>query len=196
MSIVYFDTETGGLLPQHPTIQIGAIAVSPDWSEVESFECKILFDEAAADPQALKVNHYDPEVWKRDGVSERRALEDFAAFLNRHRSVDMVSKRTGNPYSVARLAGHNAATFDGPRLFDAFRRQEMFCPAHPQVLCVLQRAMWFAMETGTALKSLKVEDFARHFGVPVQDAHDALADCRMAIGVARAMADTKETADW
>ncbi len=186
-SCVVFDTETGGLLPQHPTIQLAAIAVAPDWSELGTFEVKIQFDEKDADPKALEVNHYDPMVWAAQAIPEREALERFAAFLGAHKSIEMVSKRTGRPYSVARLAGHNAATFDGPRLFEAFRRHGLFCPAHPQVLCTLQRAMWYAVETGTKFDSLKLSYLAEYFGVPTTGAHDAEADCRMAIGIAKAL---------
>jgi DNA polymerase III epsilon subunit-like protein len=182
-----FDSETTSLLPDCRFIQLAAIAVAPDWSEIETFEVKIQFDEAVADPKALEVNHYDPIVWVMQAVPERQALTEFADFLGRHKSVEMVSKRTGRPYSVARLAGHNAATFDGPRLFEAFRRHNMFCPAHPQVLCTLSRAMWFAIETGTKFESLKLSYLAEFFGVHVENAHDALADCKMAIGVAKAL---------
>ena len=89
---------------------------------------------------------------------------------------------------MARLAGHNAATFDGPRLKDAFQRYEMFLPAHPLVMCSLQRAMWYAFETGTKFENLKLETLARHFGVPVDDStHTPLTDCRLAIAITRAM---------
>lgn len=47
---IYFDTETGGVQPTHPTIQFAAIAVDNDtMEEVADFECKIAFDEASAD---------------------------------------------------------------------------------------------------------------------------------------------------
>lgn len=169
MTTVWFDTETGGLTPAHPTIWLAGIAVNPTWTELETFDFKIQFDEATADPEALKMNHYDPAVWAREAVPEDQALTMFAAFLGRHKSIEMISKRTKKPYSVARLAGHNAATFDGPRLKDDFQRYGMFLPAHPLVMCSLQRAMWYAFENGTKFENLKLETLARHFGVPVDD---------------------------
>src|SRR5579863_8386229 len=154
MSIVFFDFETGGIPFDKPEIQLAAIAVAPDWSELATFEQKIKFDESKADPEALKINHYSKEAWS-DAMAEPGVVAAFSNFLKQHSSVEMTSK-AGKPYSVARLAGHNAATFDGPRLKMMFDRAAMFCPAHPQVLCTLQRAMLFSIETGTKFKSLSL----------------------------------------
>lgn len=188
MSIVFFDFETGGVSPDHPNIQLAAIAVDSDWNELETFERKIQFKESDADPEALKMNHYDAALWASEAKREFSVVNDFAAFLNRHKSIELVSKRTGNPYSVARLAGHNAATFDGPRLSAMFKHYGVFLSAHPQVMCSLQRALWYAMETGAKFESLKLSVLCAHFGIPIPDAHDALADVRGSIAVSRAMA--------
>jgi DNA polymerase III epsilon subunit-like protein len=187
MTIVWFDFETGGLTPDKPNIQLAAIAIDTEWKELETFERKLKFDEATADPEALKMNHYDPAVWENEAIPEGIAVADFGAFLKRHRSVDMLSKRTGKPYSVARLAGHNAASFDGPRLQAMFKRHDAFLPAHPQVLCTLQRALWYAIETGTKFESLKLEALCKHFGIEIPDAHDALVDVRASISLAHVM---------
>ncbi len=104
----------------------------------------------------------------------------------KNKAIEMTSKR-GSAYSVARLAGHNAATFDGPRIQSMFKRYDQFLPAHPQVMCSLQRAMWFAMETETKFKSLKLSALCEHFGIPLPDAHDALADVRGSIAIVKAM---------
>lgn len=186
MSLVFFDFETGGILPTHPDIQLAAIAVAPDWTEIECFQAKILFDEAKAEPEALKINHYDREVWRKEGLGEGIVVSNFTAFLKRHGSIEMISK-AGSPYSVARLAGHNAATFDGPRMKALFQRNNQFLPAHPQVLCTLQRALWYATETGTAFKSLKLGELCKHFSIEFPEQHDALADCRAAVKLARAL---------
>jgi DNA polymerase III epsilon subunit-like protein len=200
VTVVYFDSETPSLKPDSGFIQLAAVAVATDWTELETFEVKIKFDEAQADPQALKMNHYEPFVWARDAISEATALQDFASFLNRHRSIEMISKRTGKPYSVARLAGHNAATFDGPRLFDAFRRYDMFCPAHPQVLCTLQLCAWWCIAKGKSLPSLKLTEVAKYFEISPVEAHDALIDVRLAISVSRRIIqelnDANPTTDW
>lgn len=190
MTVVFFDFETGGVLPEHPDIQLAAIAVGPEWNELESFERKIRFIESKAEPEALKVNHYSAEAWK-DAVSEAQVVAEFSAFLNRHRCIEMVSKRTGNPYSVARIAGHNAASFDGPRLKAMFERNRAFLPSHPQVMCTLQRAMWYAQEHGVRFESLRLEVLCKHFGIDLKEAHDALADVRGSIAIAKAMSEQK-----
>lgn len=185
MSIVFFDLETGGVQPEHPDIQLAAVALDYPWDEIETFEAKIQFEEAAADPEALKLNHYDRDLWKLESKPERVVVKEFSEFLNRHRSVEMVSKRTGRPYGVARLAGHNAITFDNPRLQAMFQRHGVFLPAHPQVLCTLQRCLWYAVESGVKFESLKLGSVCQHFGIPLPEAHDALADVRGSIAIAR-----------
>src|ERR1019366_3616301 len=107
MSLVFFDLETAGLTSAHPDIQLAAIAVDPDWNELDTFDEKIRFDISRADPEALKLNHYDPAIWEREALGECAVVKSFAAFLGPYKCVQLVSKRTGNPYSVARLAGHH-----------------------------------------------------------------------------------------
>lgn len=191
MSIVFFDLETGGVHPTHPDIQLAAVAVDENWNELAHFERKIQFDEAMADPEALKMNHYDPEIWAKYAIPEAVATADFSRFLEPFKVVQLVSKRTGRPYSVARLAGHNAATFDGPRIQAMFSRHKMFLPAHPQVMCSLQRALWYARERNVTFQSLKLSVLCEHFGIAIPDAHDALADVRGSIAIVKAMAVAK-----
>ena len=94
LTTVYFDLETGGIDPIHPNIQLAAIAVGSDWQELGTFERKIQFDESEADPQALAMNHYDAEVWKREAQPIGKVVSDFALFLNDYKVISMVSKRT------------------------------------------------------------------------------------------------------
>lgn len=187
MSIVYFDLETDSVAPDCQIIQLAAVAVDAGYMEIETFEHKVLFDVEKADPKALEINHYDAKVWQEHGVHEKQAVQEFSEFLNRHRSIQMTSKRTGKPYSVARLAGHNAASFDGPRIQAMFKRHDAFLPAHPQVLCSLQRALWYAVETGTHFESLKLESLCKHFGIELSGAHDALADVRGSVSLSLAL---------
>lgn len=187
MRAIYFDLETGGLAEAAPIIQLAAVAVDETtWTELDHFETKIQFDEAAAEPDALKLNHYEPKVWQEKAVPLRTALQGFAAFLEPHRSLEMVSKRTGRPYRVAKLVGHNAATFDGPRLKRAYQESAIFLPADPRVRCTVQAALWWFDSQGVALASYKLTDLCAFFSLPVSDdAHDALADVRMTVALAK-----------
>lgn len=184
MSLVFFDLETGGIEPKHPNIQLAAVAVSDDFEELASMEAKIQFNEADCDPVALEKNCYTPEAWV-GAITEISACFKLSQFLNGFKCIDMVSNRTNRPYSVARLAGHNVATFDNPRLKAAFERSKMFLPAHPLVLDTIQLAMWKYQRLGRKIESYKLGSLCELLEIPVVDAHDALADVRMTVRVAK-----------
>jgi len=193
--LVFFDVETGGLDPaRHPIIQIAAIAVSGSGEKVEAFERKLQFQEQACDAEALKINHYDREVWARDAVPATRGARDFSGFLERHASIEMFSKRTQRPYSVARLAGHNAASFDGPFVQAWFRRQSIFLPADPRVRCTLQRAIWWFDERGEEPSNYKLATLCEYFDIPLTEAHDALADVWATVQLAKALSGSSRAA--
>lgn len=55
--------ETGGVKPEHPTIQIAALIFDDRTREiVDEIEVKLKFDVNACHPKALKMNHYDAEI--------------------------------------------------------------------------------------------------------------------------------------
>ncbi len=76
-TLVFFDFETAGLHPSHPCIQLAAVAVNKSFAELESYEAKIQFDEAQADSEALKMNHYDRELWRELAIPEIGSDEPF-----------------------------------------------------------------------------------------------------------------------
>lgn len=182
MITVYLDTETGGVLPQHPTIQLAAVAMDGD-REVASFEQNITFNEAECDPEALAMNHYTHEAWI-GSVLPAVCAALFAAWLRPYQSVTLTSKRTGNPYTVARWSGYNIK-FDEPRVRALFGAS--FCPLEMLGRDVLQRVLFWADETGSTLENYKLTTVAKHFGLSVDGAHGALADARMCAAVARAI---------
>jgi DNA polymerase III epsilon subunit-like protein len=183
---VYFDLETGGVEPDHPDIQLAAVAVEDGtWREIETFECKIAFDPSLCTPEALELNGYTEAEWS-DAIPENSVAIEFQNFLENHRVLTFKSKRTGRPYTVAKLVGHSAATFDGPRLMAMFKRHNLFLPADPRVRCTLQRAMWWFEEQGVAPPdNYKLSTLCKYFGIPVIDVHDALGDVRMTIALAK-----------
>lgn len=183
--VVYFDFETGGVEARHPSIQLAAVA----WDgavELASFEQKIAFNETHADPQALEMNHYDRQAWV-DAKSPRIVAAKFAAWLKPFQAVSLTSKRTGAPYTVARLAGYNAATFDMPRLRELF--SDAFLPAEYPVRDVLQRvAFYFDEHRETPPPSnMKLSTVCEFFGIKSDGAHDALADARMCAALHQAL---------
>ncbi len=183
---IVFDLETGGVEPRHPNIQLAAIVIDDaTGGELGSFECKIKFNEADADPKALEINHYTPEAWA-DAVPSDLCVARFTKFIKPHSTIEMMSKRTNKPYYVAKLAGYNALTFDLPRLRQMYGEQ--FFPCSYMVRDVLQRAMFFFDENadlGCKPDSLKLSKVCEYFGITVDGAHDALVDVRMTAALAR-----------
>jgi DNA polymerase III epsilon subunit-like protein len=185
---LYLDTETAGLAPTHPTIQLAAVAVDAG-VELATFDQRIAFDEAAADPQALALNGYTREAWG-DAVAPGIAASRFAAWLRPFCALERVSK-AGNPYRIARCAAYNAG-FDMPRVEALFGSQ--FCPWDRRVRDVLQRVLfWFDEHPHVPPpENFKLTTVAAHFGLSVNGAHDALADARMAAQVYGAMMEVSD----
>lgn len=178
---IYFDFETGGLLPEHPSIQLAAIAVDDDTGkEIDSFEQKICFNPALCDPEALKVNHWTEEAWADSATSVMTAAK-FGRFVEAHKCVQMTSKKTGRLYKVAKGAGYNAVTFDWPRLRALFG--ESFLPVSYHIRDVLQRVIFHFDENGNPPADFKLSTVAKHFGIPTEGAHDALFDVRMTASI-------------
>lgn len=183
MVVVYFDTETGGTRDEHPMISLAAVAMDGD-VEKSSFYRRIKFDASACDPGALKVNRYTREAWA-DAVDPGDCADLFAAWLRGFQTVTLTSKRTGQPYQVARLAGYNAVRFDEPRLRRLFAGK--FAPWEYLVRDVLQLVLWHFDRVGGAPENYRLSTVAAYFGIPTDGAHDALADARMCATVARAI---------
>ncbi len=185
---VFFDLETGGVeLGKHPIIQIAAIAVDTlTFQEIEQFEVKIHFDVKECSPEALEVNSFEPEAWKTEAVEPAVARARFSQFLSRHATVELISKR-GRPYYVARMAGHNAASFDGPFIQKFFRDADEFLPGYFRVLDTCQLAQWFFFGLGKNLqpKDMKLATLCEHLGICIDGAHDALVDVRANVQIAK-----------
>lgn len=173
---VYFDLETGGIEDHHPDIQLAAVAVR-DWDIIDTFERKIQFDTAKADPEALRINSFNPNIWRDKAVPEESAVLAFNAFLQRFRVLERISQR-GNSFYVARLAGHNVARFDAPRLLRMFKRNgDKFLPADAFLpLDTMQLALWYFADADEKPENFKLGTLCQFFGIETADAHDALID--------------------
>ena len=186
----FVDLETGGLEPHHPTIQVAVVAIDHAWNELETIEIKLRFDPGACDYGALELNSYEPEVWEREAVDVAHAQVDLQRFFGRHQTWNLVSK-AGNAYRTARIAGHNAASFDAPRLKAVWNGS--FCPfAWWYPTDTLQLALWhFARAVGerrdhrTPPRNYQLGTLCEYFGIASTGAHDALADARMTVRLAR-----------
>jgi DNA polymerase III epsilon subunit-like protein len=177
--LVIFDLETGGVEPQHPDIQLAALVLDEGDREAGAFHARIQFNESLCDPEALKMNSYDRDLWANEALPERIVVAQFARFLEPYRSIERTSKRTGQPYTIAKLAGHNVQRFDGPRLRAMFKRHDQFLAADSYgALDTWQRALWWFQETGERPPaSFTLSTLCDYFGIEAPDGtHDARAD--------------------
>lgn len=180
MTLVYFDTETGGTKPHHSTIELGAVAVE-NGIELASFEQTIQFDPTACDPDALALNHYTAARWT-DAVGPRVCASRFARWLRPFCAVTRISTRTGAAYQVARCAGYNVG-FDQPSLLALFGEQ--FVPCDLLMRDVLQAALFYFDERAEQPANFKLASVAAWFGLETDGAHGALADARLCAAVHR-----------
>lgn len=210
--VVFFDLETLGMEPgKHRVIQFAGAAVDwPTLRVVEELEVRaqimrgdswqaeavrgnVFAQRTGYDPLmagTLSVDEYFAEHARRwnqaDGcLAPGIALAKVDSFLARYRSVTMVSKRTGAPYKLTKVAGHNIAGFDLPHLRAWYGKQ--FFPVEFRCLDTLQLACWVdATERGVAVdaQSLSLQGLRERFGIPAAgEAHDALADVKVNIEV-------------
>lgn len=181
---VYFDVETGGLEPgRHPIIQFAAVAIDPEWNELEALEFKLQFDLAACEPSALEKNHYSAEAWL-GALAAPVALRRIADFLKRFADVEKISKG-GKPYRIARVAAHNAP-LDCDHLGAFFKARNEFLPAAIyEPLDTLSLARWYSAAHPSPPSNHKLETLCAWLGVPLDNAHDALSDVRATVVVAQ-----------
>lgn len=159
-NLAFIDIETTGLnLIRHEIIEIGCILVNPDLEVIEEFEIKIKPEHPEdADPTSLKINHYDPEVW-RDAKSLKQAM------------VFLASKVEG-----AIMVGQNIA-FDSSFLDYAFAKIGLSNPMHYHKLDTIAIA-WAKMHRDPELIHFSLREMCLRFGIENPKAHTALSDAR------------------
>lgn len=188
--LIFIDLETGGIDPKrHPIIQLAAVAISLRGEVLEGFEAKLKFDFKKAKSHSLRKNHYHPGVWSREAQEPYRVAQDFASFLKRHATVPMLSAE-GKSFYAAQLVAHNAA-FDGPFLTSWYDKLGLYLPAHRQILCTLQLALWhFLFTKAKPPANYQLATLCAHFGIPFHAAaaHEALADVSATVQLYRALA--------
>ena len=196
MKIVFYDIETSGLIPKkHDIIQIAAIAFSIEsgnWNELEEFEIKLEFDLEKADPEALKNNCYNKEVWEKEAMPQKRAIRVFSDFLRKHSDVKRAGKKSGKAFFCCRTAGHNIKNFDDPFVRAFFKRMDIFCPMDfMEAYDTIQLALWeFGLKmTGSVPKNYQLETLCNKLDIPLENAHDALSDIRANSELAKAILD-------
>ena len=209
--LVFFDLETTGREPgRHRVIQFAGVAVDArTLATVEELDVRVqLLRSDAWEAEALAGNVFAQrtdykifeglieeerfaeferaaKVWNAGAEPTGNAWQKVDAFLNRHKSVTVVSKRSGKPYSVCRLAGFNIHAFDMPHMRAWYGSK--FTPWEYRCLDVFHLACWVAwMETGCANVPLNLPALRERYGIRVPGAaHDALTDVRATVELAR-----------
>jgi len=187
MISVIIDCETGGVLPSHPTTQIAAIAIDGLGKAIDEIDVRLIFEESKCDPEALALNHYQAELWQKEAVTPTIAKSVLGAFFERNQAWDLISKK-GRPYRTCRIIGHNVA-FDIPRVRALWGKS--FTPfAWWYPFDTLQLALWTIYQRPHVAppRDYRLETLCKYFDVTAEgSAHDALADCRLTLGLFRAL---------
>jgi DNA polymerase-3 subunit epsilon len=170
-NLAFIDVETTGFDPdKHEIIELGLVLVkqigdSGDKFEVlEEIELKIKPERIEdADPQALKVNGYDPSQWI------------FANTLNE--AMKIFSEKTKDAIFVA----HNL-TFDYSFVEHAFQKtgieNQMFYPKLDTISIAYAK-----LHKNPQVEKFRLQKLCEYFGIQNERAHTALADARATFAI-------------
>jgi len=189
---IYIDIETVGLKISDPIIEVAAVAVETGtYRVIDTIDMKIEFAmKEITNFKALGVNKFSAEEWTKYALPSKIAAEKMALFFSQYATIEKTSRK-GNPYTVAKLAGHNANVFDTPRLKHWFKKHELFFPAMMRTLCTEQKARW-VFEDNPDLqppKNYQLGTLIEHLSLESQPDHTALADTLATVDLARALAE-------
>ncbi|MEX2052518.1 MAG: 3'-5' exonuclease [Candidatus Paceibacterota bacterium] len=159
-NLAFIDLETTGLnLIHHEIIEIGCVITDPDLNILDEFDLKIKPENiATADPTALKVNHYDPVLWK-GALTLASAMEIFTRKVK-----DCI------------MVGQNVA-FDFGFLEYAFNKLELPNPMHYHRLDTISIA-WAKLHKEVDVERFSLREMCERFGIVNEKAHTALSDAR------------------
>ena len=184
MKVVVFDLETTGVdIHKDEIIQIGATCweINTGRYDKSTFEVKIKPSDAGKVKLAKMAdegfqNSYDPVVWEKTGISAYQALPKFATWVSCQADLSRKAARTGREYYVAQGCGYNAAKFDHPFLLEVCRKYGVFLPMDMRCWDTMQWAMMIFQAYGIKTENFKLETVAKALEIPLENAHDALAD--------------------
>jgi DNA helicase-2/ATP-dependent DNA helicase PcrA len=186
MYLVVFDLETGGTdHSRHPVIQVAAVAMEiegMDWKQVGQFERKLQFDISEADPHALEINSYNPDVWEAEAVKPHDAVSALKNWASKYADVRRVAKKSGREFYCVRTGGHNINTFDHPFLRKLFKSFNEFSPFDfMESFDSLELAKWLFrfFYPNYEIENFKLGTLCDAYGIDTDGAHDALNDVVM-----------------
>lgn len=156
----FIDSETSGPEPHHELIELGVIKVSScNFSILDEWEVKIKPQHIElADPEALKINHYNEEEW-REAMDLEEVLKIFL-------------EKTGKTI----LVGHNL-------LFDWFYINKSLAEYNFQPTFYYKgldtfSLGWQKLRHLPNFLNLSLSEMANYFGITQEKPHSALDDAR------------------
>lgn len=179
--LVFFDIETGGTdQTKHPLTEIAAVAVNVlEEKIIDQYHSRILFKESSCEPEALKVQAYDKDLWHETAFHPKDVAEEFAEWLHLFRCFPRISKKNGSVFLTTPMAGHNASKFDGPFLHSWYKRLGLFCPADFLMVDTLQLVIsHFVTRPQERPDDYKLLSCCQKFGIDLkpEDCHNAISD--------------------
>ena len=175
-----FDTETGGLNPKKEDLLTAYFCIlDQDFKLIDEIYLKLKPDNGRlpiANPGALKVNKIDLKKHLEDPetITYSEANKKLIAFLKKHH------KKSGR-FNNLRPLGHNIQ-FDIDYCQEyIISRDEWDSLIHyakvdsKGIVDFLKDCQWLPPELG------KLETVARHFGIPIREAHNAREDTLMCV---------------
>ena len=200
--ITVFDTETTGFDPnENHVYQIAAVTLGVEEDhvrELDEFEVKLWLPPDGLEQldklreKKPEVVLYDHEVWTAHGVPTLAGLRSFLGYLNTWAWIPKKSKK-GTTYYVALLGGHNV-DFDLKMMRGMCKRNDVFFPAEYWGLDTVSLFRWLAvMHPNRKLpENYQLGTLADHVKVPLENAHDAMADVRATVELIKYAWGSKE----
>ncbi len=164
-TLAFIDIETTGLdVTRHEIIEIGVVLVDASlqnqdtYTILDTFHFKIRpMHITQADPQALRINHYDPSQWQ-EAITLQEAL------------VQLSEKTKG-----AVMVGHHVA-FDLMFLDRAFKETGVANMMHYHVLDTVSLAYSKLPEYREDISRYGLQYLCDHFKIKNKESHTARAD--------------------
>lgn len=168
--IAFLDIETGGFSKtKNGVCEIAVIAVDNDLNITDTYHVfiKPYYRENSTElvsykKDAMKVNGLLVEFLEKEGTYIRHAMQDLVAFLTKN--------------NIITLIGHNSKAFDVPRVEYLLSRF-----ANASVRNLNQKDTMLMAKRRLNLKSCKLGDLCKHFGIINKQEHSALEDTKATI---------------
>lgn len=193
-TITVYDLETTRPNPVDPQIEIIQFAAATADSETlvlidgTAIDIKIKFDLEKADPESIKVNSYDPDIWAKQAIPQNEAAWKINAYFGGRKTWKRISRK-GKFGTVCKLMGFNNASFDDVVLRRMLDANGIAWPAASLwptgTIDVMHMAQSIDMLEGNAWSFYSLSDMCDRYGIDNEDAHDALADVKATLAVAK-----------